>query len=207
MKLGKKKDNIENEEVVVEEPIKKPQSKIKKFFNRFYVITTLIAYIYYVIYASVTIYKNGLEDPISILLLIAVSLYTIILVGFGLFSSSVKNAKKRLRKPMKAFRFFKRTITVISTAVAIVAIISAFNNPSMDVWTWIVSIFSLIINLIKIYFNLMSMAFAAGTSALKFGAKATYKSVKKKYFTPKEKSAPAIETDAEEIIIDSDSKD
>ena len=200
MILRKNKD-IDNQEIENNVPKEKPLSPIAKFFNKIYVITTLIAYIYYVIYASITIAKNGIDYPISILLLVAVSLYTIILVTFGLLSRSVKDAKKRLKKPMKAFKFFKRTITVISTAVAIVAIIATFNNDSLDVWTWIVSIFSLIINLIKIYFTLISMAFAAGTSAVKIGAKTTYKIAKKKYtnyVNANKKSAPTIEVDAED---------
>ena len=195
-----KKKDTNNQELNTNEITQKPLSPFAKFFNKVYIITTLIAYIYYVIYASVTVAKNGIDYPISILLLVAVGLYTIILVSFGLLSKSVKDAKKRLRKPMKAFRFFKRTITVISTAVAIVAIVSTFSNDSLDVWTWIVSIFSLIINLIKIYFTLIGMAFSAGTSALKFGAKTTYKIAKKKYanyVNANKKSAPTIEVDAE----------
>ena len=197
--IFKKKDTNNQEQEMVEQK-QKPLSPIAKFFNKIYIITTLIAYIYYVIYASITIAKNGIDYPISILLLVAVGLYTIILVTFGLLSKSVKDAKKRLRKPMKAFKFFKRTITVISTVVAIVAIVATFNNDSLDVWTWIVSIFSLIINLIKIYFTLIGMALSAGTSALKFGAKTTYKIAKKKYtnyVNANKKSAPTIEVDAE----------
>lgn len=196
--IFKKKDTNNQEQVV--EKKQRPLSPIAKFFNKLYVITTLIAYIYYVVYASITIAKHGLDYPISILLLIAVSLYTIILVVFGLLSSSVKTAKKRLKKPMKAFKFFKRTITVISTVVAIIAICSTFNNEAANAWTWIVSIFSLIINLIKIYFTLISMVFSAGSSALKFGAKTTYKIAKKKYtnyVNANKKSAPTIEVDAE----------
>ena len=172
---------------------------IQRKFNAIYVIVTLLAYFYYLFYGITHIVKYGLEDPVSILLLIAIIIYTLILVICAIMSSSIKTAKKRIKKSMKVFKFFKRSITIISSVVAVVALISTLQAENTSGWAIFVSIFSLFINMIKISFALFTMTLSAGTSALKFGAKQTIKHVKKKYAN--KKSAPAIKTDAE--VIDS----
>ena len=48
---------------------------IKRFFNTIYVVFTLIAYFYYLVYAILHIVKNGLENPISILLILTIKVY------------------------------------------------------------------------------------------------------------------------------------
>lgn len=172
---------------------------IQRKFNAIYVIVTLLAYFYYLFYGITHIVKYGLEDSVSILLLIAIIIYTLILVICAIMSSSIKTAKKRIKKSMKVFKFFKRSITIISSVVAVVALISTLQAENTSGWVIFVSIFSLFINMIKISFALFTMTLSAGTSALKFGAKKTMKYIKKNY--PKKKSAPAIDTDAD--IIDS----
>lgn len=196
--------NMEQEEFVEQE---KPSFKemligykdkkvgpIVKHFNRLYIFTTLAAYIYYVIYASIHITKNGLENPMSILMLVAVVLYTGILVGSIAVSSSFKSAKKRFKRSMKPFKIFKRSLTIANAVIAVVALISAFKSETLSTTTIVVSILSLILNLIKIWFSLFMIGLSAGTSALKFGAKQTYKYVKKKY--QQKNTAPEIESDA-----------
>ena len=120
---------------------------IKRFFNTLYVVFTLAAYIYYVVYGVTHIVKNGLENPISILLLIAIIIYTLILAICAIMSSSIKTAKKRIKKSMKVFKFFKRSITVISSAVAIVALIATLQAEQTSGWVIFVSIMSLLLKL------------------------------------------------------------
>ena len=207
--------NMEQEEIVEQE---KPSFKemligykdkkvgpIVKFFNGFYIFTTLAAYLYYVIYASIRIAKNGLDNPLSIVLLIAVVLYTIILATCALMSSSVKTAKKRIKRSMKPFKILKRSITIASATISVIALISAFKSETLSNTTIVVSIFSLILNLIKIWFSILMIGLSAGTSALKFGAKQTYKYVKKKALT--KKAAPEIESDAAQDQIKDKSDD
>ncbi len=175
---------------------------IKRFFNTTYVVFTLIAYIYYLVYAVMHIVKNGLDNPISILLLTAVIIYTLILAVCAIISSSMKTAKKRIKKSLRVFKIFKRSITIISSVVAVVALITALQSETMSGWTMFVSITSLILNFFKISFALMGIMFTAGTSALKFGAKRTIKHIKKELAIGQNKNtAPEIETDAD--IIDS----
>jgi len=177
---------------------------IKRFFNTTYVVFTLIAYIYYLVYAVMHIVKNGLDNPISVLLLTAVIIYTLILAVCAIISSSMKTAKKRIKKSLRVFKIFKRSITIISSVVAVVALITALQSETMSGWTMFVSITSLILNFFKISFALMGIMFTAGTSALKFGAKRTIKHIKKELAIGQNKNtAPAIETDA----VDNDSSE
>ena len=172
---------------------------IKRFFNTIYVGFTLFAYIFYLVTSITHIVKYGLDTPVSILLLIAIIIYTLILVVCAIMSSSIKTAKKRIKKSMKVFRIFKRSITIVSSVVAIVALIATLQADVTSGWTVFVSIMSLVFNFIKVSLAIAGIAFTAGTSVLKFGAKRTVKKLKGKL--PQKKSAPAIETDAE--IIDS----
>ena len=181
---------------------------IKRFFNTTYVVFTLLAYIYYVVYAIVHIVKNGLDNPISILLLTAVIIYTLILGVCAIISSSIKTAKKRIKKSLRVFKIFKRSITIISSVVAVVALVATLQAETTSGWTMFVSITSLIFNFFKISFALTGIMFTAGTSALKFGAKRTLKHIKKelgfnnnKSIEQNKNTAPAIETDA----VDNDS--
>lgn len=164
-----------------------------KFFNTLYVVTTLLSYLYYVVYAVIHITKNGLDNPVSIMLLIAVIVYTIILVTCAVISSSFKTAKQRIKRSLKAFKYLRRSITIVSSIVAITALIAAIKADTMSGWTIFVSIVSLIFNFIKVMFSLMMMGLSAGASALKFGTKAAYKHYKK---THTKKAAPEIESDA-----------
>ncbi len=154
---------------------------IIRFFNTIYVVTTLLSYFYYVFYVVRTILKTGLENPISIMLLIALIIYTLILVVCAVISSSMKTAKKRIKRSLRVFKMFKRSITIVSSAVAVMALISTLQAETTSGWTVFVSILSLIMNFFKIMFSLFTMALTAGTSALKFGAKQAVKHVKKKY--------------------------
>ncbi len=181
---------------------------IKRFFNTIYVVFTLIAYFYYLVYAILHIVKNGLENPISILLLIAIIIYTLILGVCAIISSTIKTAKKRIKKSLRVFRIFKRSITIISSAVAVVTLITALQAETTSGWALFISITSLIFNFFKISFALMGIMFTAGTSALKFGVKRTVKRIRKELSTSDNKTieqnkntAPAVETDA----VDNDS--
>ena len=204
--------NITNMEQEIEQEQKKPSLKelilgykdkkispIKRAFNTTYVVFTLLAYIYYVVYATIHIVKNGLENPISILLLVAVIIYTLILAVCAIMSTSIKTAKKRIKKSLRVFKVFKRSITIISSVVAVVALIATLKADQSSGWTIFVSIMSLIFNFIKISFAIMGIMFTASASALKFGAKQTVKHLRKKAELEKQKkSAPAIETDADD---------
>ncbi len=172
---------------------------IQRKFNAIYVIVTLLLYLYYLGYGTVFIVKYGLEEPASILLLIAIIIYTLILVICAIISSSIKTAKKRIKKTMKVFNYFKTSVIIISSIVAIIALVATVRSDSISGWTMFVSIFSLIMNMIRITFALITLTFSAGTSVIKYGAKKTMKYIKKNYSN--KKSAPAIETDAD--IIDS----
>ncbi len=167
---------------------------IVKLFNVIYVVTTLLAYFYYVFYVITYIYKNGTDSTISILLMVAVGIYTLILVACAIISSSIKTAKKRIRKALKAFRFFKRSITIVSSVVAVMALISTLQAENTSGWAVFVSIFSLVTNFIKIMFSILTMGISAGTSVLKFGAKASIKYYKKQ--KAKKKAAPEIDSNA-----------
>ena len=170
---------------------------IKRFFNTTYVVTTLLAYFYYVFYVTRYLVKNGVDTPISIMLLIAVSIYTLILVVCAVMSSSIKTAKKRIKRSMRVFKYFKRSITIISSVVAVMALISTLQAEQTSGWAVFVSIVSLILNFLKIMFSLMFMGLSAGTSALKFGAKQTIKHVKKEIGLNK-KSAPTKKVSADD---------
>lgn len=170
---------------------------IQRKFNAIYVIITLIAYFFYLGYGITHIAKYGLEEPISILLLIAIIVYTLILIVCVAMSSSIKTARKRINKSMKVFRFFKRSITIVSSAVAIIALFSTLQADKTSGWAVFVSILSLFINAIKITFAIFTMTISAGFGVLKFGAKQTVKHYKKK--VNNKKSAPAIDTDADKI--------
>ena len=164
-----------------------------RFFNALYVITTILSYLYYVVYAAIHITKNGLDNPVSIMLLIAVIVYTIILVACAIMSSSFKTAKARIKRSMKVFKYLRRSITIVSSVVAITALVAAFKADTMSGWTIFVSIVSLIFNFVKVMFTLMMMGLSAGASALKFGTKAAVRHYKK---THTKKVAPEIESDA-----------
>ena len=168
---------------------------IGKTFNRLYIAVTLLAYIYYVVYVSIHIAKNGLENPMSILMLIAVILYTGILIGSIVVSSSFKNAKKRFKKSMKPFKIFKRSLTIANAVISIVALISALQSDTLSTTTLVVSIITLIFNIIKIMFTMFMISISAGTSALKLGAKTAVKYALKKKSNNK-KEAPVKITDA-----------
>jgi len=157
----------------------KTTNSIVRFFNVSYVILTLIQYLYYVFYVTYNILKNGLDYPISILFLVAVVIYTAILVACAIMSSTMKSARKRIKKSMKAFRYLKRSITIISSIVAIIALITAIQSDTLEGWTLFISIFSLILNFIKIVFSLLLMFVSTGVTLLKISAKQGTKYIKK----------------------------
>ena len=167
---------------------------IIRLFNGLYLAVTLLAYLYYLVYVVIHVVKNGIDNPISILLVIAVSIYTVILVACALASSSFKTAKKRIKKNLKWFKILKRSITIGSSIVAIIALVATFKSEDPSAWTIVVSIFSLIMNIIKISFALFMITLSAGTSALKFGTKQAYRYAKKKYSL--KKTAPEQLPDA-----------
>ena len=197
---------MEQEQIEQQEQQEKPSFKemligykdratkpIIRIFNGTYIAFTLIAYIYYVVYAITNIVKNGIDNPISILLLIAVSLYTLILATCAIVSSSMKTAKKRIKRYLRMFKYLKRSITIISSVVAIMALIAALQGETTSGWTVFVSIMSLIMNFFKIMFALFMMGVSAGTSIFKFGAKRAIKHFK---LPSKKNTAPTIEVDA-----------
>jgi hypothetical protein len=160
----------------------KKVSKLTKFFNIIYVITTIFSYAYYVYYAVGMIQKNGLDHPLSILFMIAIAIYTLILLVCAVISSSIKTAKARIGKAMKLFGYFKKSIKVFSTALSVIALISVVQSPDTSMWTMIVSIFNIIMNIIKIWMAIAGMMFSAG----KAGVKAIVKSKKAKKKAEKE---------------------
>ena len=164
-----------------------------RFFNGFYIVTTLLAYLYYVVFSIINIIKNGIENPVSIMLLVAVIIYTAILITCAVVSSSFKTAKRRIKRSLKAFKYLKRSITITSSIVAIIALVATLKSDAVSGWTIFVSIVSLIMNFIKVMFALFMMSLSAGTSVLKFGAK---RAVKKLKLPSKKNTAPTIEVDA-----------